>query len=182
MIGPLRATLLIGLVAFVLARRETRNIAGLVLVAITIGAIALLESIDWQWSNALEAIVFGLAGGLAYYGLPQLGGSRPFSEEYEAIDRHVSSDLSQAEQMWRTLQITDDEYATRFIRANARYEGLRPPTGEWTDLVKERIDIRREWGRIFLDPTSASDERRRELGSREAALREKVNAAKSHGH
>lgn len=179
MIGPLRVALLLALAAYVLLRRETRNVAGLILIAFTIGSIVALEWTHWEWSNAVEAIVFGLAGGLAYYGLPRFGGPTTFHEQYEAVDRQVAKSLWHAEQAWQRQQIGDAEYAKRFMRANTRYEHLRPPSGEWTDLVQERIRIRREWAQIFLEPRSASDERRQQLGAAEAALRARIEAAAS---
>jgi hypothetical protein len=176
--GPLRLLLLVALAAYVLGRSRTRGPGGLALVGVTAGFIVLLEASGWEWSLAAEALAYGVAGGIVVWEPSWLRARSEFAQSYEAVDREVSQELARAEQDWRTGQLDDEGYSRAFDMSNARYRALRPPPGEWSEIVGERIRIREAWSRIFADPANSTQSDRDALGVAEASLRKRISRAR----
>jgi hypothetical protein len=167
--------MLLTLAVYVLARRRTRSMAGAALLVATSGLIAVLELSGWRWQTPAEGAVLGLAGWLAYSGPAWLLANRGFAAQYAAVDQEVRKLLRIAEDEWRSGQIDDAEYSRRFDLSNVSYRALKPPPGEWREIIDERIRIREEWSRVFENPgaSPAPDE----LGEAEDALRRRIARA-----
>jgi hypothetical protein len=97
--------------------------------------------------------------------------------EYAEVDREVWRELMDAEKDWQAGQIDDAEYSRVFDRSNVRYQALRPPPGEWDEIVQERIRIREGWSKVFRDPSNSSQTERDALGIAEAALGKRIARA-----
>jgi hypothetical protein len=170
-------TLLMALAVYVLARRRTRGLAGVALVAATSGLVAVLELSGWWWRTLAEGAILGLAGSLANSGPSWLLAHRGFAAEYAAVDKKVWQQMQAAEVEWQARRIDDAEYARRFDRSNVRYRALEPPPGEWNEIIDERIRIREAWSRILQDPRASPQAERDELMVDEEALRRRIARA-----
>jgi hypothetical protein len=151
-------------------------------VGVTTGAVFLIELSDWEWENLAEGAVVGLAAMIAFLSPSWLrtGSARTqskFAAEYAEVDREVWRELMDAEKDWQAGQIDDAEYSRVFDRSNVRYQALRPPPGEWDEIVQERIRIREGWSKVFRDPSNSSQTERDALGIAEAALRKRIARA-----
>jgi hypothetical protein len=177
MIGPLRLALLVALAVYILGRTRTRSPAGLLLVLGTSAAVVATEVSGLAWASLAESLIYGLAGFIVIFEPGWLVAHHGFAQEYQRVDRQVWQESLRVENDWRAGRIDDEEYSAAFDKINVRYRALRPPPGEWGEILDERIRIREGWSRIFADPHASSAAERKALGNAEKQLRKRISRA-----
>jgi hypothetical protein len=176
---PLQALMITGLALLVLSRRKTRTWSGVALVMLASLLIVGLQLSTLPFKIWAASIVFAVAGCLALWPPKQFQRYDGFAEQYKVVDKEVWHELMRAEAAWRSGEIDDAEYSRAFDRYNVRYRALRPPPGEWREIVEERIRIREGWSRVFSNPRSSTQSQRDALSEAERRLRTRITRARS---